>query len=55
MLTPQEHQEILRIVAKRDMSTNQQNVNTSEERIYKMCICEHIQRCTVFDKCMKEC
>ena len=42
-------------MAKEYMSTNQQNVNTSEERVYKMCICEHIQRCTVFDKCMKEC
>ena len=37
------------------VSTNEQNLNISEERVYKMCICEHIQRCTVFDKCMKEC
>ena len=36
-----------------DMFTNQQNVNMSEERVHKMCICEHIQRCTVFDRCMK--
>jgi putative cell wall-binding protein len=55
-------QNLLDELANLDVSTKQQNVNTSDERVQifsrnvhkpEICHCENIQRCTIFDRCMK--